>query len=409
MKKIGILREEKQPVDNRAPLTPDDCRKIISTYNYKIYVQHSQERCFTDAEYKEAGAEIQENLFECDIILGVKEVPIHYLIPGKRYMFFSHTHKKQAHNLKLIQSFIDLRIEMIDYECLTNSEGERLVAFGYWAGIVGAFNCLWMITKNNSKKDIGRIYKDGYQNIQRMLSNIDIKNAKIVVTGTGRVASGVVEILNKANIREVSPIDFLENDYTKPVFTQLSTKEIYTPRIPTQVYSREEFYEKPQLYRSIFEPYIHKANVLINAMFWDHKAPKLFTMKEMKKNEFNLEYIADITCDIAPESSVPSTVRPTTIENPVFGYLPLREKVIEPFMRNAIDIMAIPNLPSELPREASIDFSSKLTEYVFPVLFDKENEMIKGATITKNGKLTDPFLYLESFVYEDEFRAAHIK
>jgi saccharopine dehydrogenase (NAD+, L-lysine-forming) len=409
MKKIGILREEKQPVDTRTPLTPSDCKDIIAKYKYEIFIQPSSDRCYTNAEYEAAGVKIQESMFECDAILGVKEVPIHYLIPGKRYLFFSHTIKKQAHNLKLIQAFIDQKIEMIDYEALTDDNGQRLVAFGYWAGIVGGFDCLWMIQKKMHQKDIGRIYLNGYNKINDMLHNLEFKSLKFLVTGTGRVAKGVIDIMEKAKIKRVSPDEFLNKSFNHAVYTQLSSKEMFAPRMPMQEFNREEFFERPQMYRSIFEPYTRSANVLINAMYWDQKAPKLFTLKEMKKNDFSIEYIADITCDIAPEASIPSTVRPTTIENPVFGFLPLREKIVDPFMKKAIDIMAIPNLPSEVPREASADFSKGLTTHIIPVLFDAENPIIKRATVTKKGKLTDEFLYLESFVYEDEFRAAHIK
>ena len=411
IKKIGILREEKLPQDVRTPIVPSDCKKIMDEFpDIKIVVQPSNDRCFTNEEYIASGVEINENIYDCDLLIGVKEVPLHYLIANKKYMFFSHTIKKQQHNLKLLQAFIDLNIEMIDYEALTDEKGDRVIAFGYWAGIVGGFNALWTTQKRFNKKDIGRLYTvDSYDELKDNLDDLDFKKLKFVVTGTGRVAKGVIKVLQDAKIREVTPAEFLEQEFEEAVFTRLKSEEMFIPKFKHIQYSRKEFHTKPLNFKSDFEKYTKVADVLINAIYWDPKAPKLFTLKEMKKNDFKIKVIADITCDIAPEASIPSTIKATTIENPVFGFLPLREKMVDPFTRNAVDVMSIPNLPSELPREASKDFSLKFKEIVLPELLSSESEMITNATITKSRKLTSKYLYLESFVYEDTFRASHIE
>lgn len=408
--KIGILREEKQPVDKRTPLIPEDCSILLRTYaDLEIYIQPSSHRCYTNDEFEAAGVKVQENLLDCNIVLGVKEVPIQYLIPNKKYMFFSHTIKRQAHNLKLLQSILDYNIELIDYEALEDENGVRVAAFGYWAGIVGAYNAIWMMNKRLNKQSMKRLYEvDHYENAKPELLSVDYGTQKFVITGSGRVASGAVQVMHDAQIEEVSPADFLSKTYPHAVYTQLRSSDMFVPKFKHIAYSREEFHEKPLNFKSDVEKYAKVADILINCIYWDAKAPKLFTLKEMKKSDFHIKMIADVTCDIAPESSIPSTIKATTIEQPVFGFLPLREKMVEPFTKNAIDVMSIPNLPSELPKDASTSFSHALTSIVIPELLKESSLLIQNATVTKNGRLTDEFLYLESYVYEDVYRASKI-
>lgn len=411
LKKIGILREEKQPVDKRSPLTPEDCGRLMKTFpGLEIYIQPCKDRCYRDDEFKTQGVVVQENLLDCDLLLGVKEIPIHCLMPSRRYMFFSHTMKRQLHNLKLLQTILDMNIELIDYEAIENDKGERLVAFGYWAGVVGAYNALWMTQKRYYKNSIPRLYElENYAQAQPYLQGLNFGQLKFLITGTGRVGAGAVKVLDDAGIVRVSPEEFLQNTYEHAVYTQLGSQDMFIPKFKHIQYSREEFHNKPLNFKSNMEAYTQVADVLINAIYWDPKAPQLFTMKDMKKSSFKIKGIADITCDIAPEASIPSTVKATTIPHPVFGFLPLREKMVDPFTKSAIDVMSIPNLPSELPRDASEHFSHNLVEYVIPEFFKEESAILKGARITKNRELTDDFLYLESYVYDDIYRASRIK
>jgi alanine dehydrogenase len=409
--KIGILREEKQPVDKRTPLVPKHCKELISQFpDLEIYIQPSTNRCFTNDEFESAGVQVQENLLDCNIILGVKEVPIQYLIPGKRYMFFSHTIKKQAHNLKLIQTMMDMNIELIDYEALVDENGVRLVAFGYWAGIVGAYNAIWMVQKRNYRRTLPRLYQGkDYESSRGELKGLEFDKLKFIITGTGRVASGAVKVMEDAGIKRVNPEEFLNMTFDHAVYTQLSSEHMFVPKFKHISYSRKEFHEKPLNYKSDFEKYCAVGNVLINCIYWDAKAPKLFTLKEMKKSEFNIKMIADITCDIAPEASIPSTIKATTIEQPIFGFLPLREKMVDPFTKNAIDVMSIPNLPSELPRDASTSFSQDLSEKIIPEFFKPKSDIVRRATVIQKGRLTDEYNYMESFVYDDVYRASKIR
>lgn len=411
LKKIGILREEKQPVDKRSPLTPSDCSDLMKKYKgLQIFAQHCKERCFKDEEFKAAGVIIQENLLDCDLLLGVKEVPLHCLMPSRRYMFFSHTIKRQLHNLKLLQTILDLNIELIDYEALENAQGERVVAFGYWAGIVGAYNAIWMTQKRLYKNTIQRLFEfDTYEQAKENLKGLDFGQLKFVITGTGRVALGAAQVMEDAGIRRVTPQEFLNTSFDEAIFTQLGSADMFSPKFKHIQFSREEFHDKPLNFKSNMEAYTQVADVLINAIYWDPKAPQLFTMKDMKKSSFKIKSIADITCDIAPESSIPSTIKATTIPQPVFGFLPLREKMVEPFTKSAIDVMSIPNLPSELPIDASKHFSENLCKIVIPEFFKEDSAMLRGARVTKNKQLTPEFLYLESYVYDDVYRASRIK
>lgn len=411
LKNIGILREEKQPVDKRTPLTPSDCSDLMKRYpGLQIYAQPCRDRCFKDEEFKAAGVMIQENLLDCDLLLGVKEIPIHCLMPSRRYMFFSHTIKRQLHNLKLLQTILDMNIELIDYEGLENEKGERVVAFGYWAGIVGTYNAIWMTQKRLFKKTLPRLFEmDSYEDSKENLKGLDFGNLKFVITGTGRVGAGAAQVMEDAGIQRVSPEDFLNKSFDKAVYTQLGSADMFVPKFKHIEFSREEFHNKPLNFKSNMEAYTQVADVLINAIYWDPKAPQLFTMKDMKKSSFKIKAIADITCDIAPESSIPSTVKATTIPQPVFGFLPLREKMVDPFTKSAIDMMSIPNLPSELPKDASKHFSTNLSNIVIPEFFKEDSAMLKGARVTKNKQLTDQFLFLESYVYDDIYRASRIK
>jgi saccharopine dehydrogenase (NAD+, L-lysine forming) len=411
LKKIGILREEKQPVDKRTALIPEDCEALMSKFKgLEIYIQPSKDRCFSDDEFREKGVVVQENLLDCDLIIGVKEVPVQYLIPKKRYMFFSHTIKKQLQNLKLLQTIMDQQIELIDYEALEDEKGVRVVAFGYWAGIVGAYNAIWMTQKRNFNKTLPRLYlSHDYNTVKEELITIENSPLKYVITGTGRVALGAVQVMNDAGILLVSKEDFLTKSFPHAVYTQLTSADMFVPKFKHIEFSRQEFHDKPLNFKSDFEKYTKVADVLINCIYWDIRAPKLFTLKEMKNSEFKIKGIADITCDIAPEASIPSTIKATTIPQPVFGFLPLREKIVEPFTKNAIDVMSIPNLPSELPRDASVSFSHDLSTIVIPEFLKENSAMIRNATVTKNGLLTEEFSSLESFVYDDVYRASKIR
>lgn len=393
---IGIIREGKFPPDSRVALTPAQCIQIQQKFpEIKITVQNSHGRCYQDAEYAESGVELSENMQECDLLVGVKEVPVELLIPHKAYMFFAHVIKKQPHNKKLLQALLAKHITMIDYECLHDADGNRVIAFGHWAGIIGTYNAFYTWGKRKESFILKRAkeYKD-YKALKQSFKKIHLPAIKIILTGTGRVAKGALEVLHELKIKQVTNIDFLCNDYNEAVFTVLDTDALYD-RISDSGYNRKEFHETPELYKSVFMQYAKKCDILINAIYWNPKAPPLFEKTDMHHPDFHMQVIADIACDV--NGGVPATIRNTTINDPVFGYNKFTDQATAPFENDTIDIMAIDNLPNELPRDASEEFGKLLIQNVIPGLVSDHSRMIEEATICKNGKLTSYFQYLSDF------------
>ncbi len=392
--KIGILKETKTPQDNRVPLTPSQCA-ILKEENpeMEIYVQSCTYRCYTDDEYRYQGIEVKEDLSDCDVLLGVKEIPVEYLIPNKTYFIFSHVIKKQPHNRKLLQEVLEKNIRLIDWETLTDEKGKRLIAFGRWAGIVGAYHAIRMIglgTKTFTLKQMSECHN--FKEAQEEFAKIKLPKLKIVLTGTGRVSNGAAFLLNLLLIKKVSPYNFCYNEFDEIVYTQLTSGDMYH-RKGAEKFDRDDFHKHPELYKSNFYPFTKSAEIMINGVYWDKRIPVFFTAEEMKAKDFRIKQISDITCDVAP-SSVPSTIQTSSIENPYYGYDAQTGKTTEPFLENVIDVMAIDNLPNELPRDASEDFGNMLMSRILPELKKPESALIKKATIAINGGLTENYLYL---------------
>ncbi len=397
--KVGIIREGKIKSDTRVPLTPKQCRYLLDTYrDLQIFVQPSQERCFSDEEYQSQGIPIRENMQECELLLGVKEVPISMLLPGKTYLFFSHTIKKQPYNRELLRSILQQKIRLIDYECLHDERGKRVIAFGRWAGIVGGHNAILTWGRREQKFNLKLMHEcHDWAEAQTYYQNLPLSNIKLVVTGEGRVASGASEVLDKMNIKRISPQAFLEQNFSEPVYTQLAVKDMYRLE-GKQNFDESHYYQHPEQYISNFEPYTHAANIMLNGIYWDKRIPAFFSKEDMKRKDFTIRVIADVTCDIAPDSSIPSTIRATSITNPIYGYDPLLSKETEPFQNNCIDVMAVDNLPNELPRDASQDFGNQLITQVWPQLNQADSRMIDEGTIALDGELNKPYEYLKDYV-----------
>ena len=353
--KIALLKEWKVPADARVALSPEQCVALQQKFiNVKIIVQPSGFRCIKDEKYQNLGIEVSENIADCDILLGIKEVPIDKLIANKTYFFFSHTIKKQAHNRKLLKAVLEKNIRLIDYETLTNSAGLRVIAFGRWAGIVGAHNGLMAVSRRLKSFEIDQMH--AYQNYaaaQLHYKKVKLPALRIVLTGSGRVSGGAAEVLDALAIRAVSPQVFLNNQFDEAVYTQVNAPQ-YAKHKDGKPFLLEDFYENPENYYSTFLPFTKKCDLLINGIFWDKRAPVFFTKEDMKSADFSIKTIADITCDIAPASSIPSTIFASTIDEPVFGYQPENELVTLPYQADVIDMMTIDNLPSELPYDASL-------------------------------------------------------
>lgn len=395
--KIGIIKEGKTPPDSRVPLTPDQCAAIQKEFGVNIIVQPSPTRCFLDVSYQAAGITLSDDLSDCEILMGVKEVPIKQLVSDKTYFFFSHTIKKQAYNRNLLWAVLDKNIKLIDYEVLTNEKGQRLIAFGKFAGMVGAHNALWTYGQRTKAFELPRINTlHDYAAAVDFYRTLSLPAIKIVLTGTGRVANGAAMVLRDMGIESVQPRDFLEKNYDKAVFTQLDCED-YATRKDGTPFDLSDFFKNPHLYKSIFSPYAKMADIMINGIYWDNQAPAFFTKEEMAADYFNIQVIADVTCDIAPVSSIPSTLRASTIADPVFGYDPKTGAETVAFLPNVIDMMTIDNLPNELPRDASTAFGEQFIEHILPELLKEKSEVIERATVTENGILGKHFRYLEDF------------
>ncbi len=344
---------------------------------------------------------MQEDLTECDMIFGVKEALIDTLISGKTYLFFSHTKKAQSHNKKLIQALIEKKIRMIDYECLTHDDGHRIVGFGYWAGVVGAHNGLMVYGKKFGRYDLKPVYTmKNFQELKESYETFFLPPIKIAVTGSGRVSTGVLDILQYLDITEVSPDDYLNKRFSYPVFVHLKGKDLYG-RMDDSSYNRDDFHSHPQDYCCTFLQYSNVTDILMNGVYWDKHIPRLFELNDIQRPDFNIPVISDITCDEG--GSVPCNVGATTIADPTYGYDKKTNQQAIPFQNtyDVIDIMAVDNLPNELPRDASKYFGGFLQTYVLPDLIEgKRSGIIERATICENGKLTNYYDYLSAYAYE---------
>ena len=403
MIKIGIIREGKIPSDARVPMTPEQCAEAQVELPIRIVVQPSPIRSFKDREYTKHGIRLQEDLSDCDVLLGVKEVPVEQLMPDKTYLFFSHTMKKQAYNRPLLRAVLEKKIRLIDYEALTDERGVRLIAFGFYAGIVGAHNALWTWGKRTGDFILPRLSQShDYAEVLEVYSGLKLPPLRIVLTGNGRVASGAAKNLNDMGLRQVSPKEFLEHDYSDAVFTQIRAVD-YAERRDGQPFKKADFYAHGEDFQSKFAPYYRKADIFINGIFYDPKSPKFFTVEETKSLDFKIRVIADITCDIMPDSSVPCTLRPSKIAKPVYGFSRKTGQETPPFKQDAIDVMAIDNLPSELPRDASAFFGRQLLDKILKeLLLGRKSSVIRRGMITENGQLTDVFSYLADYVAGDD-------
>ncbi len=401
MIRIGIVREGKIPQDNRTPFSPKQCKEIqVLNPDIEFLVQPSPIRCFDDSEYSNEGILLQEDLSSCDIIFGVKEALIDTMIPGKTYLFFSHTKKKQPHNKKLMKALIEKKIRMIDYECLTHDDGHRVIGFGYWAGIVGAHNGLLTYGRKFGSFDLKPVHSlKNFLELKESYESFSVPPIKIVVTGSGRVSTGVLDILNYLDIAEVSPEDFLSKQYEYPVFTHLKGKDLYV-RIDNGLYDRDDFHHHPTEYRCLFLPYTKVSDILMNGVYWDKDVPRLFELNHIQSPDFKLAVISDITCD--ENGSVPCNVGSTTIADPVYGIDRSNLSKTAPFLNspNTIDIMAVDNLPNELPRDASKYFGGYLqTNVLLDLATNIRTGMIQRATICEDGKLTALYEYLSDYAY----------
>lgn len=396
--KFGIIQERKNPVDRRVVFSPNELVKLQSLYpQLNVVVESSPIRVFSDLEYENAGIVVTNDVSDCDVLIGVKEVPVENLISNKSYFFFSHTIKKQPHNRALLQGLLAKNIDFYDHETLVDNHNNRLIGFGRYAGMVGAYNS---IRAFGIKFELFKLPKaetlSGKEDLIRYLKRIILPPIKFVVTGTGKVGGGVKEILDAIKVKSVTVENYLTKNYTQPVYTQIDALE-YNKRKDGTVLEITDFFKNPQDYESNFERFTKVSDIVITGHFYANEAPQILTQEMLQSIDCKIKVVADISCDI--NGPIACTLRSSTIEEPFYGYLPIENKEVDMFHPAAIVVMAVDNLPCELPKDSSEGFGEMFIEKVMPAFFNGDQDgILARAKITENGKLTLRFSYLQDYV-----------
>ena len=397
---LGVIREGKVPPDFRVPLTPKQCKAIEVLYpEVKVVVQRSPIRTYPDAAYAEQGIELVDSLTECDYIFGVKEVQIADLIPNKTYFFFSHTFKKQPYNRALLNAVLDKKIRLVDYEVLKDKYNKRIIGFGRYAGIVGCYNAFLTYGLKSGRYSIKPANQCvDRKEVEQELKKVDLpSDFRLVLTGFGRVGHGAREIIDLLPITEVSPEEYVKNSFEGPVYTHLEAEDYFAPKDGTS-FMKKDFYSTPENYLSTFARYSKKSDMYVPCHFWSAKSPFILTNDDLLHADNRIKVVGDISCDIA--GPIACTIRPSKISNGIYGYDPLTQTEVDFMQDGAIAVMAIDNLPCELPKDASEDFGNELLKYVLPCLFGEDPDQVitRGSQTTKTGELTDGFSYLSKYI-----------
>jgi alanine dehydrogenase len=393
---LGLIKEGKVPSDNRVALTPKQCKWLLEQHpDWDILVESSATRCYKDIEYQREGIKVVEDISSADILLGIKEVPKTQLIPNKTYLFFSHTKKAQSFNQALFHTMMDKQITLIDYECLEHEDGQRLIGFGFFAGIVGAHNGIMAYGNRTKEFTLGRVkdVKD-YMELIHTYFGLKLPPIKIAVTGSGRVAHGILEIMNLMDVQQVEPDEFKTRTYPYPVYVHLKGKDLYK-RKDNGSYERNDFHNHPENYECLFKEYLPYTKILMNGVYWEKGIPPLFTLDELRDENSVLTTIADITDDAF--GSVPCNLGDASSDDPIYGVQLDSCEKCNPYNYNCVDIMAVGNLPNELPRDASRFFGEQLIKYVLGDLVKGGNPIIEKATMLNKGKLTEYYNYLAEY------------
>ena len=396
---FGIIKERKNPPDRRVVFSPEELVRLQKEYpEATIKVESSDIRVFNDEAYKNLGIEVAADISDCDVFFGVKEIPVEYLIPNKKYFFFSHTIKKQLHNRKLLQAVLEKNIELYDHETIVDANNRRLIGFGRYAGIVGAYNGFRAF---GIKYDLFNIPKaetlQSKEDLITRLKRQTLPNIKIVLTGHGKVGMGAKEILDGMKVKQVSTDDFLNKIYTQPVYTQIDVLD-YNKRIDgTKPENNHDFYKNPKDYTSNFERFTKVADIFIAGHFHGNESPDILTRDMLKAPDCKIKVVADISCDV--DGPIACTLKASTIAEPFFGYLPSENKEVPYTHPGSIMVMSVDNLPCELPKDASEGFGEMFMKHVIPAFFNGDKDgILARAKITENGKLTERFAYLQDYV-----------
>ncbi|MFK7834154.1 MAG: NAD(P)-dependent oxidoreductase [Winogradskyella sp.] len=395
---FAIIKERKNPPDRRVVFSPQHLAEARTQFPKATFiVEASDIRIFPDDAYSALGFEVLDDVSHADVMIGVKEVPIEHLIPNKKYFYFSHTIKKQPYNRKLLLAMLEKNIEMFDHETIVKKSGARLIGFGRYAGLVGAYNGFRALGLRDKLFNLPKVETLADLNeVKTELDKITLPKMKILLTGTGKVAYGAKEILDHLGIKQISDALYLTAQFTEPVYVMADVME-YAKRVDGKVGDKYKFYKDPSGYKSNFMPYAKETDYFIAGHFYGNNAPYLFTREDAKHPDFRINLVADISCDI--DGPVASTIRPSTIADPFYGYDAKTEKEVAFNAKNAITVMAVDNLPCELPKDASEGFGETFLEHVIPAFFNNDaNEILKRAQMTEGGQLTKRFSYLQDYI-----------
>ena len=396
--KFGIIKERKNPPDRRVVFSPSELAKLKQLYHEAtVEVESSDIRIFPDIEYKTMGITVTDDVSDCDVLFGVKEVPVENLISDKAYFFFSHTIKKQPYNQKLLKAILEKNIDLYDHETIVDSHNRRLIGFGKYAGMVGVYNG---IRAFGIKFELFRLPKaetlSGKEALIAHLKRITLPPLKFVITGTGKVGSGAQEILKAIKVKEITVDNYLTKNYTQPVYVQLDALE-YNKRIDGQVLDFVDFTSHPEAYVSDFEKFTKVTDIYIAGHFYANGAPMILTQEMLNAKDCKIRVVADISCDV--NGPIACTLRSSTIAEPIYGYWPGENKEVDVFHPAAIVVMAVDNLPCEIPKDASEGFGEQFMEHVIPAFFNGDKDgILERAKITEKGKLTPRFSYLQDYV-----------
>ena len=397
--KIGIIKEYKSPPDKRVVFSPEKCIETIKKFpEIEFFVEKSEIRCFSDSEYELLNIQTVSDLSHCDVLIGVKEVPVNKLINDKKYFFFSHTIKKQPYNKKLLQEILSRNIDLYDHETIVDKSNNRLIGFGYYAGVIGAYNGLRAYgLKTKSFVFPKAIDLKDRKEFNDILNTLSIPSIKILLSGKGRVGSGTKEVLDFLKIKEVSPNDFINNNYNEAVYSNIDVLDYnFSHTIENTV---SNFYKFPEKFVSTFSKFSSIADIYFAGHYHNPKAPKLITLNDMKKSNFNIDVIADISCDI--DGPIACTIRASTINDPIYGFHKSNSIECDFLNPDAIAVMAVDNLPCELPRDSSEMFGEMFLKHVIPSFFnDDKDDILKNPQMTSNGQLTPRFKYLSDYVVQ---------
>jgi alanine dehydrogenase len=431
---IGIRREDKSRWERRVPVTPEDARKLKEEHGVEVWVQPSPIRAFSEKEFTQAGATVQEDLSPCPVIFAVKEMPLDFFKPGKTYVFFAHVIKGQAYNMPMLKRMLDLGCNLIDYEKVTDEKGRRLIFFGQHAGIAGMIETLWALGQRldwegipNPFSQLGHTYE--YKDLAEAKEAVSKVGEKLKaeglpepvtplicgIAGYGNVARGVWEILDLLPIEEIEPKEVTSlakgPDHAANVIYKVVFKEEHTvePISPGDRFELQDFYDHPEKYRNKFQSYLPYLTLIVNCIYWEEKYPRLVTKEYLKQlysaGKPRLRVIGDISCDI--EGAIECTIRSTEPDEPVFVYNPFTGEATSGYEGEGPVVMAVDILPSELPRDASVDFSGVLSEFT-PAIAKADLSVpfeqlelppeIKRAVIAYHGELTPDYRYIEEFL-----------